>query len=170
VPERAVVASVRRSGSLSREELTDIGEGLELQSVARRVEKKHRSLLANLALEANVRLDYETDTCAAETVGQLLPFFHRKHNAKMRNWNIVAINGIMMAIPLARGWLQMSDDLVTKEIEVDPLRGTAAFRTSQCRPIELTSGFEIVDGKCDVKGRQWHVFLDLLNSFTLLVP
>lgn len=76
----------------------------------------------------------------------------------MGNGNIMAIDGIMVPVALTRAWLQMSDDLVTEEIEIDPLRGTPAFRTAQCRSIELTSGFEVVNRKGDVKGRQRHVF------------
>jgi len=45
--------------ALFGEDLAHIGEGFELKRISRRIEEEHRRLLADLALEAHMRLDNE---------------------------------------------------------------------------------------------------------------
>lgn len=84
------------------EELADISEGLELQGITRRVEKEHGGLFADFALEANVWLDDEIDTSVVETLGESVPFFHRKNDTEVGNGNIVAVDRIVMLVALGR--------------------------------------------------------------------
>jgi hypothetical protein len=51
---------------------------------------------------------------------------------------------------------KMRDDLMTVEIEIDPLVRAAAFATTEQAAVERTRRSEIVDGKCKVEGRQAH--------------
>ena len=48
-----------------------VGERLELEGVARRIEEEHRRLLADLTGEAGVRLDDELDAGRTQAVGEL---------------------------------------------------------------------------------------------------
>jgi hypothetical protein len=47
--------------------------------------------------------------------------------------------------------LQVRDNLMPEEVEVDPVRGAAAFRTAQRGSVERARGIQIVDGKSDVE-------------------
>jgi hypothetical protein len=113
--------------SLLCEELADVGKRLEFKCIACGIEKEHGRLLADLALEANVGFDDERDARAAQAIGERLPGLHRKHDAEVRNGNVVAVDGVVMGFAVGGDWLQMRDDLVAEEIEVDPLSGAAAF-------------------------------------------
>jgi hypothetical protein len=44
------------------------------------------------------------------------------------------------------------DDLVTEEIEVDPLFGAAAFGATEHRAVEMARSLEIIDGERNVEG------------------
>jgi hypothetical protein len=81
-------------------------------------------------------------------------------DAEVRNGYVVAVDGIAVG-PGARGgaWLVVRDDLMTKEIEVDPVLGAAAFGTTQDFSVETTCCFEVVNGKCDVKRAQGHAVM-----------
>jgi hypothetical protein len=48
----------------------------------------------------------------------------------------------------------MRDELVTEEIEIDPLGGGTAFRTAEARAIERARGGEVVDGDGEMEGGQ----------------
>jgi len=45
----------------------------------------------------------------------------------------------------------MCDDLMAKEIEVDPLRRAAAFCATKGRPIKTAGSIQVVDWKSNVK-------------------
>ena len=54
------------------EQLRRVFESLELKGIAAGIEEKHRRLLADLALEADVRGDDEPGAGGSEPVGELL--------------------------------------------------------------------------------------------------
>jgi hypothetical protein len=54
------------------------------------------------------------------------------------------------------GRLQVRDNLVAEEIEVNPLSGTAALRTSQNCAVKITRGVKIINRKGDMKRGQSH--------------
>ena len=134
-----------------------VGEGFELQGVAGWIEEEHGRLLADLATKADMGFDDEVDAGGAETVGEVLPVLHGKDNTKVRDGDVVSIDGIVVGVAAAVGGLEVRDDLVAEEIEVDPLGGAAALGTVQYGAVEGAGGFEVVDGKGDVKrGEGWH--------------
>src|SRR5882724_1566987 len=69
----------RRAARLFGEQRSEIGERLDFDGVARRVEKEHGGLLAGLALEADVGLDNELSPGRFEFIGQQLPLRQREH-------------------------------------------------------------------------------------------
>jgi hypothetical protein len=50
----------------------------------------------------------------------------------------------------------MSDDLVTIEIEIDPLFGASSFGTTEQSAVEAPGGREIVDGEGEMERRHGH--------------
>jgi hypothetical protein len=112
-------------------ELVHIGKRLKLKSIARRVEKEHGRLFTHLSLEADIRLNDETNTGSAQTIRQGLPVLHGKYHPKVRHRNVVTIYRIMMLPVLFERGFEMSDDLVAKKIEVNPLCGASPLRTAQ---------------------------------------
>ena len=125
-------------------------KGLELDGVARWIEKKHGRLLARLTFEPDVRLNHKMRTCSAEFVRQCLPLRHVQHSTKVAHRDIVTINsaGVFVATFIRR---EVSNDLVTVEIEVNPIGRTPAFRAAQQIAIKLACNSNVVDWKCEVK-------------------
>ena len=142
------------------EELTHVGKGFELQRVARRIEKEHRCLFAHLTFEANIRLDDEFDLACAEPFSQLLPVCDREDDPEVWDGYIMSINWIVVVFAVF-GRFQMSDDLVSEQVEVDPLCGTATFRTAKCSAIESAGSIKIVDRKGNMKRGQRHEIVSL---------
>ena len=54
----------------------DVGERLEFQRIAERIEQEHRCLLARLAIETHVGLDDEFDLRRSESNGERIPRRH----------------------------------------------------------------------------------------------
>ena len=96
------------------EELTQVSECLELESVTGRVQEEHRGLLTRLTLEAGVRFDDEPHARIAKTRGQRLPLILSQYHAKMRNGHIMAIDRIVRAFLAMNRRFQMRDDLMTE--------------------------------------------------------
>src|SRR5580704_8256304 len=96
------------------EQLANISEGLELQSIASRIEKEHGCLLTNLAFKPDIRLDDEGNACLAQSLCQPLPVPHRKHHAEVRNGNIMAVHGIVGRLVHTAASLQMCDNLMAE--------------------------------------------------------
>jgi len=138
------------------EELSDVGECFELESIACGIEEEHGCLFADLAFEADIGLDDEGDACAAKAVGEGFPVFHGQHDAEVRDGDIVAVDGVVVGFPVGGGGLEMRDDLMAEEIEVDPLRGAASFRAAEDGSVEGAGCIEVVDGEGDVKWGQAH--------------
>ena len=55
--------------------------------------------------------------------------------------------------PLAPG-REMSDDLVTVEIEIDPMRVGTAFGATEKAAVKISRGGEIIDRESEMKS--WH--------------
>ncbi|WP_456303100.1 hypothetical protein [Streptomyces mirabilis] len=66
-----------------------VGERLELEGVARRIEEEHRPLLTGPALEAHVRLDDELGARLAQAVGELPELGDRQDQAEVRQRDVV---------------------------------------------------------------------------------
>jgi hypothetical protein len=149
----------RGVGDLFGEELVEVGEGLELEGVAGGVEEEHGGLFAGLAFEAGVGFDDKFDIGRADAFGQLLPVGGGEDDAEVGDGDFMAVDWIGVGgIAMARcgGGFEMRDDLVTVEIEVDPVVGAAAFGAGEDGAVEVARGVEVVDWEGDVKGLNRH--------------
>jgi len=140
--------AVPRSAS---EQLPHIREGLELERIARGVEKEHRRLLSPLAGKARVRFNHESDVVRDQPVGERLPVGGREDDAEMRYWHRMTIDRIMprdRLTPIDA----VRDDLVTVKVEIDPVSIAAPLGATEHAAVEMAGGVQVVDGKGDVKG------------------
>ena len=124
-----------------REDLRLVLEGLEFEGIAGGVAKEHGRLLAGLAAEADMGFDHEGDTRRPGPVRQRMPVVPGEDEAEMGNRHMVAIDlvrdfsGCDIAA-LARA-PQMSDNLVSEEIEVHPAFIRAALGTAKKAAVEF---------------------------------
>ena len=93
------------------------------------------------------------DARVAQLVGGGLPLLHRQHHAEVAHRHRVAVDraGLTVAGLFRR---EMRDDLMAVEIEIDPLVGTAPFRTAEQFAVELARGGEAMNRKRQMKRRQ----------------
>src|SRR5215211_5749503 len=106
------------SSALPGEDARGVGERLELQRVAARVEEEHRGLLARLTFEAYVGLDDEPHAGAAHAPGQLFELRGREDDAEVRHGDVAAVHGVRRLNARAPR-LEVRHDLVAEEVEVD---------------------------------------------------
>ncbi len=74
-----------------------------------------------------------------------------EHDAKVRHRHFFAVDGIRHALlhPVGR---EMRDDLVSEQVEVDPMIGAAPLGAAEQLTIEVTSRGEVVDREGEVEG------------------
>jgi len=98
----------------TREELTYVGECLELECISGWIQEEHRGLLPWLTLEPCVRFDDEPCAPRAKTLSQRLPLILSKYHPKMGNRHIMTVDRIIQ-VPLARDrWFEVRDDLMAE--------------------------------------------------------
>ena len=107
--------------------------------------------LADLGKALNSNL-----TQAANPVGQGPSCFPTEHDAELGDGNVVAVDGIVVSLVAAGRRLQLRDDLMTEEVEFEPVRGAAAFGTARGPSIKSTCSVEVVNRDGNRKGRQRH--------------
>src|ERR1700679_2061455 len=73
-------------------------EGLELQSVARRIKEKKRGLLARRILKANMGLDHELHLMLLEPPGECIPLIHFQHHPAVRHRHAVTVYWVEVRI------------------------------------------------------------------------
>src|ERR1700689_5142652 len=73
-------------------------KGLELQSVARRIEEKKRSLLARGIRKANTGLDHELHLMLFEPQSECIPLGYIQHYTAVRHRHAVAIYWVEVRI------------------------------------------------------------------------
>ncbi len=141
-----------------REQRAEVVEALELQRIAGRIEEKHGSLLAHFALKANVGFDHKHHARTLQPFRERLPLVHREHDAEVGDWHVVPVDWIAMLGLCCRfpAMFDVRDDLVPKQIEVDPLRSTPALRAAKNCPIKVPGGVQIIDWESDMKRRKLH--------------
>jgi len=83
----------------------------------------------------------------------------------MRNRHAVTINWICASIGMAHFGHQMSHNLMTVEIEIDPLISAAAFLTAKNGAVKLTGQGEIMDWKGQMKRAKGHAFVLIMLVF-----
>src|SRR3990172_5675915 len=131
-------------------DLVHVGEGLEFQRIAARVEKEHRRLLADLAPEADVRLDDELYTRPAQALGEFPPPIHTQDHAEVRHRHIVAVHRVVRGDAGAVGG-EMRDDLVTVQIEVHPGIARSTLAAAEHAAVERPRRGEVVDRKREME-------------------
>jgi hypothetical protein len=118
----------------------DIPERLEFQSIPRGIQKEHRGLLAGLTLKANVGFDQESNSRTPDFVCKFLPSIHGQDDSIVWNGNLMAIHQILGEFPgllCGKPTVQMDDDLVTKDIKVDPMLIASALREAEGSAIKF---------------------------------
>ena len=145
-------------------QLIHIFKGLELQGIARRILDEENLLLARFAFEAGAWLDEKIDLVFPHAADEFLPLIHPEHHPEMEGRNLVAID--FVALHDGRIVDEMSDDLVTEEVEVDPLVAAPADSTPDDVTVERLGPGEVVDGKGEVErthhanhGQAFHLML-----------
>src|SRR5512147_2388790 len=129
-------------GVSGREEAIHVGERLEFERVAERVEEEHRRLLAWLAAEAHVGLDHETDAGGAEPLRERLPGREVDDDAEMPDRHVLAVDEARRVGHVLRSHL-VRDDLVAVEVEVHPVLGAPALRAAQEAAVEAARLVEV---------------------------
>ena len=74
----------------------------------------------------------------------------------MRNGDLLAIDGVRGAPGEGVG-NEMSDDLMTMQIKVDPFVRASSFGAAQQSRVEAAGCLKIVDRECEVERRKGHV-------------
>src|SRR5579871_22222 len=158
--ELATLVALPSRARSSREQLPpDVLEGLELECIAGRIEQEHRRLFAGLSLEPDGRLDLEPHTVLAQPLGQPMPLRHLEYRAAMRDRHAVAVDGVVVGgdpAVLAERRIQVADELVTEQVEVDPVRVAASLAAAEHVRVEPARLVEVAYLHGDVKGRQRH--------------
>src|SRR6185312_14958728 len=139
-------------GSLRREQLVDVLEGLELERVVERVEQEHRRLLADLSLESHVRLDDEAHARRLQTVGQAVPFVDFQDHAEMPHRHLVAVDQAGRHFHVG-GADPERHDLVAEEIEIHPFLGAAALGAAEHAAVEAPCDGEVGHREGQMKPR-----------------
>src|SRR5690606_16148523 len=157
----AMTIEERNSGvpaPLLREDLCLVLEGLEFEGVARGVEEEHGCLFAGLAAEADVGFDHEGDARRPEPVRQRMPVVPVEDEAEMGNRNMVAVDLVRDSFRCGIAALaqapQMSDNLVSEEIEADPAFVRTALGTAEQAAVEFPGARQIIDRESDMES--WH--------------
>jgi hypothetical protein len=118
-----------RAWPLVCKQLTWIAERFEFQGIARRVQEKHGRLLPGLTLETNVGLDHKCDARCLDLLGENMEFIPVQHHAKVGHRHVVTIHRVVMLLDFFRG--EMGDDLMTEQVEIDPLFTGPSFGAAQ---------------------------------------
>jgi hypothetical protein len=79
----------------------------------------------------------------------------REDDSEMRDGHILAIDGVRQSSALGVR-REMGDDLMTIEIEIDPVVGAPPFGAAEQLAVEAARSGKIVDGKGEVEGRKDH--------------
>src|SRR5476649_53324 len=131
---------------LMGEELADIFKRLKFQSVLARIEQKHRGLLANLSLKANIGFYHKRRAMRGQARRQHFPVIPLEHHAKMRYRDVMSIDRIGMGVLLAGGFRMFVDDqLMAEKIKIHPLLAAAAFFTTKNLAIKMAGGGNVID-------------------------
>src|SRR5690606_1638901 len=130
-----------------------IGKSLEFKGVSAGVDKKHRGLLANLSTKSYGRSDDEVSSFIFQTFCQILPLRHCQNNPEMGDWHILSINRIGHRTR-SHIFVQMCDNLMTKQVEINPGAAASTFFTSEQAAIELARRRQVVNRESQMERAQ----------------
>ena len=145
-----------RSGRFG-EKLIHIPKSLEFQGITRWIQEKHGGLFPDFAFKPDVGLDNKGDALGPKRFGEPLKGIPGEHHAVMRNGNILPVYGVGVQGLFGLRFV-VNDDLMTKDVKIDPMITASAFFASQDIPVKTTTGFQVVNGNGDVKrGNGFHI-------------
>jgi hypothetical protein len=138
---------------LHRKHHVEVRERLEFERVAARVQEEHGGLLAGFTLEANIRFNHELRARRLQFFRQRCPLRHGQECAEMAHGDAVSIDGVgCAAARFSRR--EMRHDLMTVEVEVDPVRSAAAFGATQQTAVEGARLLKAVNRKRNMEGEE----------------
>src|SRR6266545_1608865 len=128
-----------------------ISESLEFEGVPRGIGQEHDGLLVS-ALAADPRLEEKLRPLTPEAFGQRLPRCEIQDHAEMgqRNTLLVGLDAPRDGSGVAS---EMSDEMVTEEVEVHARFRDEAFRAAEQATEERARVADVADGERQVKGR-----------------
>ena len=126
-----------------------ISKAFDLYRVAAGVAKEHRPLLSGLAFKAYLWLQDKLRIGGFEAFGQGQPVGLEQDDAEVGHGHHVLAD--LAGVADSKGLAQMQRNLVTKEVEVDPGVGAAAFAAAKGVAVEATGGIEVGDVVGEVK-------------------
>ncbi len=137
---------------LGRKQIPQIFEGLELECVSGRIEKKHGGLFAWFSQESNVGSNDELSVFLSQTLGELLPDIPFQDDSEMGNRDTMAID-IIGAICGGAGLFGdlVSHNLVAEKIKINPAITAASHRAAKFCHIKVSGRGQIVDRKRQVE-------------------
>ena len=150
MPAKVSSTSVR---NLLCKEAASISETFKFDSVSGWVFQEHRSLFSRLAFKANVGFDDKFNVVASQSINQFAPTVHVENDSKMRNRNLVAVDRVLDR-PVTRFRIDVTNQLVSEEVEVDPCCVAATFGAAEDFTVELSRFAEISHRDCEMKWRK----------------
>ena len=143
---------------LARKHGAKIGEALDLDRVARRVQKKHRGLFAWLPRKTYAGWHYKRHILGSQPVCQCLPLGHLQDHTQVGHGNHMLTH--LAGVGGGKRSAQMQRNLVAKEIEIDPCIGAAPLTAAQYRAVKLARGrrsplrIDVAGGVCQLQARK----------------
>ena len=128
------------------EHLIVMCEGLELESIARRIEQKHRPLLARFTLKPDIRLDDKGVWCIAQRLGQGVKCWRVNNHTKVWDRHIMPVDRISYIGPCP--FVKVGHHLVTEDVPVDPGICTSTARAAKNLTVKASCLIEIMDRNC----------------------
>ena len=83
----------------------------------------------------------------------------------MRNGNVVTVDRVVMHAPGLRAWVEMRDQLMTEEVEVDPLVRATILGAAEELAVERARASEIVHGDREMKRRKTRRHDDVQSGY-----
>ena len=114
---------------LSREQLIQNCKRLQLDRVPRGVREEHSGLLTGLSFKPRIGLDYKIDL-VSQPFCEFAPGRQIKHKTKVSNRHFFVIDPSPACSATILGG-EVRNDLVSKEIEIDPMLTAAPFGAAE---------------------------------------
>ena len=106
-------------------------------------------MFAGEAFEPDIGFDHEFYSFCFEAVLELVPVVPIQYYSIVGDWNIVAIDGVVVEAFFFGGfWFEMDNELMAEQIEVDPLVAASAFFAAENIAIKCPGLDEIINGDC----------------------
>ncbi len=106
-------------------------------------------MLADLPLKANAWFNHKFNAVRLQPIRELIELVPTQHHPKVRHGYVVRVDRVAMHGGALR--CEVADDLVSKEVEVDPLATRPTFGTPEHRSVEGSSRIKVGNGKREVK-------------------